>query len=310
MSGPERETRRGEPTATAAAGETARERRTTAGALGRLLLFSALFGVGLIGVYAALAALGAPELAAGSIAMAASAVAAGAVLMRYVERRPVGALGLAWTGATWRELGIGLAIGLVAITFATAVLLIAGRVRYGAQPGAASDWLLAVTATFGALAVPAFAEEVLFRGYPFQLVAQRAGAPMAVVVGSVAFAWAHGGNPNVGGLALANIFLAGVLLSLAYLRTRSLWFATALHLGWNWGMASLFDLPVSGLEFFDTPVYEPAVGGPDWLTGGAFGPEGGLIGTAAFGLAVFAVLRWPRLAPAPELRAMRPLADG
>jgi biotin transport system substrate-specific component len=36
----------------------------------------------------------------------------------------------------------------------------------------------------------------------------------------------------------------------AYLRTLSLWFATALHIGWNWATASLFDLPVSGITDF------------------------------------------------------------
>jgi hypothetical protein len=132
---------------------------------------------------------------------------------------------------------------------------------------------------------------------------------IATIGASALFAAAHRTNPNVDMFALVNIFLAGVLLSAAYLRTRSLWFATAVHFGWNWSMASLLDLPVSGLALFDTPLYEPVVGGPAWLTGGAFGPEGGMAATVAFVLAAFAVWRLPGLDETEEMRALRPLVD-
>jgi uncharacterized protein len=71
------------------------------------------------------------------------------------------------------------------------------------------------------------------------------------------------------------------MLSLAVLWTGSLWFASALHLGWNWATVGLLDLPVSGWELFDAPLYDGAATGPRWLTGGEFGPEGGLVGTMA-----------------------------
>jgi hypothetical protein len=131
----------------------------------------------------------------------------------------------------------------------------------------------------------------------------------ATVIASAAFAAGHAGNPNVDAFGLVNIFLAGVLLSAAYLRTRSLWFATAVHLGWNWCMASLFDLPVSGLTMFDTPGYEAHIGGARWVSGGAFGPEGGVVGTAAFALALLAVLRLRSVRPTPRMLATRPLVD-
>src|SRR5690606_38171554 len=117
-----------------------------------------------------------------------------------------------------------------------------------------------------------------------------------------------GANPSVGVFALVNIFLAGILLGIAYLRTLSLWFATALHMGWNWTMASLFDLPVSGLTTFDTPLYQPAVDGAAWWSGVLFGPEGGLVGTIGFGVALLLVLRWNAVRPTPAMIAARPLA--
>jgi hypothetical protein len=157
------------------------------------------------------------------------------------------------------------------------------------------------------LAVAAASEEALFRGYPFQVLAQRFGAVTATATGSVLFALAHGANPSVGLFAMTNIFLAGVLLSVAYLKTCSLWFATGVHLGWNWAMASLFDLPVSGIAFFDTPLYEPVVGSPQWFTGGMFGPEGGMVGTLGFAAALLAVFGLRSVRVADETRARRPL---
>jgi hypothetical protein len=125
---------------------------------------------------------------------------------------------------------------------------------------------------------------------------------------AVLFALLHAGNPNVRPLGLANICLAGVLLSVAYLRTRSLWFATGVHLGWNWTMASLLDLPVSGLEL-DAPLYTGVETGPDWWTGGTFGPEAGLAATAAIMAGTAWLLRTRRLAPSPEVQALGPLMD-
>src|SRR5690606_34788181 len=162
-------------------------------------------------------------------------------------------------------------------------LLVSGTLGYGPQAGTVQGWAVTMLAQAGFFALAALAEEAVFRGYAFQVLTRVAGPVAAVVVSSVLFALAHGANPSVGVFALVNIFLAGILLGIAYLRTLSLWFATALHMGWNWTMASLFDLPVSGLTTFDTPLYQPAVDGPAWWSGVLFGPEGGLVGTIGFG---------------------------
>ncbi len=99
------------------------------------------------------------------------------------------------------------------------------------------------------------------------------------------------------------------MLAWAYLRTRSLWFATGVHLGWNWTMATLFDLPVSGFVS-DTPIYTAVVTGPALWTGGAFGPEAGLAGTVAIAGGTAWLYRTLRLAPSAAMAARRPLVDG
>ncbi|HLM69231.1 MAG TPA: CPBP family intramembrane glutamic endopeptidase, partial [Longimicrobium sp.] len=158
-------------------------------------------------------------------------------------------------------------------------------------------------------AVAAAAEEAAFRGYAFQALVQGIGAWPAMLATSALFAWGHAGNPGVTAVALANIFLAGVMLALAYLKTRSLWFATAVHLGWNWTMQSLLGFPVSGLNEFDTPLYDVRELGPDVLTGGAFGPEAGLAATLAIAAGAVWIWRTRRLGESPRMTALRPLVD-
>lgn len=282
-------------------------------ALLRVAAFLAL-GFSLLVVLGALyAMLPVPDTGAavllGATVPAAAAVVAGIVLLRGLDGRSAAALGIGVSRATPALAGLGFGIGAAALACAVLGIAAAGALRYDAQAGGIGEWLLTLLGHAGALTVAAFAEEAIFRGYPFQALAAAFGAPVAVTVSSVAFAVAHGRNPEVDGLALFNIFLGGVLLSLAYIRTLSLWFATAVHAGWNWTVMSLFDLPVSGYTF-DTPLYDARVAGPDWWTGGAFGPEGGLVGTLGFGIAMLAVLRLRAVRPDPGVTGAGPLMQG
>ena len=105
--------------------------------------------------------------------------------------------------------------------------LLGPRVGVGSASARMMDGLYVRTllVDLAAFAVAAAFEEAAFRGYPFQVLVQAIGPIAATLLASGAFAAAHIGNPNASALGLLNIFLAGVLLSAAYLRTRSLWFA-------------------------------------------------------------------------------------
>ena len=215
------------------------------------------------------------------LGMLLSAVLVGWLLLGAVERRPLGQLGFALQRRTPKEIGIGFAMPCAALLLVLAPLIALGALRYESDDGTVAGWLLGHAQLLLILGIPAAAEEALFRGYPFQKLVELIGPTAATLAASALFAVAHGSNPAIGVFALINIFLAGVMLSVAYLRTGSLWFASAVHLGWNWQIAGPMDLPVSGLEVFDTPLYEPRSWAADWLTGGAFGPEGGLAGLLA-----------------------------
>lgn len=133
-------------------------------------------------------------------------------------------------------------------------------------------------------------EEWIVRGYVFHAFKERWSALAAASASAVLFSLLHAFNPEVSWIALVNIVVAGLVLAALVERSGSLWSAVLAHGIWNFGLACVLSLPVSGLEVF--PVFEVAIAGPEWLTGGEFGPEGSLLLTA-FGLPL-AFLLWPR----------------
>jgi len=222
--------------------------------------------------------------------MLVAAVVVGLLMLRLVEKRPMSDLGWRLDRQAAPQLAIGTLLGVAALFAAALLAVLAGALRFVPDHGTIGEWLIGVARIFGVLLLPAAMEEALFRGYPYQKLVEGFGAPVATVAASAGFALAHANNPSVNGFALANIFVAGIMLSVAFLLTRSLWFATGVHVGWNWAMAGLLDLPVSGLELFDAPLYEPFDRGPAWLSGGAFGPEAGIAGFVGLGLALAGVV--------------------
>lgn len=192
----------------------------------------------------------------------------GAEELRWRRSGPAGRGGLA---------GFGLGLAAAALAMALAVPL--AHARWMGDQGSLGGYLLRVGVLLVTLAPAAMAEEVMFRGVPTAACARLMGRPAAVVVVAVFFALAHRTNPNVTPLSLVNIGLAGLALGAALFAPGGMWAAFGLHLGWNWSLAAL-DAPVSGLDL-RVPLIDYFPGGPHWLSGGPFGPEGGILGTTA-----------------------------
>ena len=279
--------------------------RTDAGRLRlgwRLLAFVAVA----LCVTVALGAVLPPHLVSGSFALLAGSCVAGWMLLAS-EGRPPAALGFHASPAGGRELGVGLGHGLGVALVAVAALWVTGGVGWTSEAGSLPGWLSGAGSALLVLAIPAAAEEALLRGYPLQALGEAWGVGRALLVTSIAFALAHLSNPGITPLAVINIGLAGLWLGLVWVRTGSLWWATGAHLGWNWGSAYIADLPVSGLELFDAPYYEASMSGPDWLGGGAFGPEGSVLATLTLGAASWWCWKTHRLRASETVVAARPL---
>jgi len=250
-----------------------------------------VFG-GLLVVGGVLALLGAPT----TVALDAWNVLPGVAVALFaswwftrLDGRPLSSLGLPGGLRMLRELGLGWATGLALIGLVVLAMALFGWLEWLPEPGPGSRVGVAIGLT-ALLLGAAFVEELLFRGYPFQVLEARFGPLAAIAVTSLAFGALHAANPNFAPLPAVNITLAGILLAVAYQRTRSLWFVTGLHLGWNWAMA-VSELSVSGLPV-DMPGYEPRLSGPPQWTGGDFGPEGGFLVTIASALGIVWMWRW------------------
>ncbi len=134
------------------------------------------------------------------------------------------------------------------------------------------------------LALPGLSEELLLRGLSLAILCEAFGGLWATLGCGLAFGLLHLHNPHAGLLGVANVALSGLLFGLVVVRSRSVWPAVAAHAAWNLAEGALFGLPVSGLVARGALV-PIAIGGPVWLGGGAFGPEGSAILTLALALA-------------------------
>jgi membrane protease YdiL (CAAX protease family) len=152
-----------------------------------------------------------------------------------LDGRGPGALGFYTNPAAAREAALGTALGVVVAMAVVAAIVVFGGLSWSAQAGTAGAWLVGSASSMLFLVLPAAAEEALLRGYPLQALAEAWGPAAALLVMSITFGAVHFGNPEATGLGLANIAAAGLLLGAVYLRTGSLWWATGVHLGWNWG---------------------------------------------------------------------------
>ena len=249
-----------------------------------------------------------PEgLLAGSLAFLVGAVVAGWALLALDGRAP-GALGFYASTHAVKETGLGFALGAGAAVLVLAALFVVGGLRWIGDDGSAIDWVPAGLGALAILAIPAAGEEALLRGYALQALTEAWGAKWALALTSLLFGALHLPNPGVTVLAILNVMVAGLFLGVLYLKTASLWLATGAHLAWNWCTGYLGDVPVSGLEILDAPLYDGVIRGPDWLGGGSFGPEGSLVTLLLLSGVVVWCWRTERLRPSEAALAARPLA--
>jgi membrane protease YdiL (CAAX protease family) len=221
------------------------------------------------------------------------------LVMARIDKVRASAFGLSLHQGWFRDIltGIGFAGGLLLFTLVGSFLFGNARV----ESSGSMSVLPTIGATFLVLAVAALSEELVFRGYPFQVFLKSLGPWGAMLLISLIFGLLHAPNPGATLLSILNTILAGIFLCRAYLKTRSLWLPYGIHVGWNAGLALVLGYPVSGI---DTPsILKTSVSGPDWILGGGYGPEGGVLGTVIFLAATIVIGRLPIGRVSPEMRA-------
>jgi hypothetical protein len=237
------------------------------------------------------------------VALLAAALLAGFICTRLLEGLPWRALGLSPHRNWIIHFLWGSLIGAGSLVLAVAIATASGGLLFSFSGDDLLPSIFQSLVTSGALFIlAALAEEALFRGYPLQTFCRAKLSWVGLVLTSVAFSAVHLDNPNVvQGLTFLNTALAGVWFAVAYLRTRSLWFAWGLHWAWNWMLDSVLGLPVSGMNISAHPLFKSADLGPAWLTGGRYGIEGGVAATLALIIATLFVWRSRAISPDTEM---------
>jgi membrane protease YdiL (CAAX protease family) len=193
-------------------------------------------------------------------------------MVRFIDRRPFITLGFAPNHAI-RDSIIGFSMGAGLIIVSVAILWLGGWI----QPNTTFTLVWVNLALTGiAMFLNSIAQEVIFRGYVFQTIQSKSNSIIAIVVSAIIFMAFHAGSISGKPMPAMSLFTGGLLYGLAYVVTGNLWLPIALHFGWNYLQGPVLGLPVSR-QALDSGWQILSVQGPEIITGGAFGVEGGLI---------------------------------
>jgi membrane protease YdiL (CAAX protease family) len=245
-----------------------------------------------------------PELPPALVAIANQVVIVAAITVSVyfarhrLDRRSFASLGLEWNARAVKDLLAGFAIAGLMLGLVFLVEWAGGWLRFEGfawQQEAVSRVALGVLVELAIFLTVGWYEELLTRGYWLKNLADGLGLRWAVILSSSVFALVHLMNPNASLTILIGLTAAGLFFACAAVWSRQLWLPVGLHIGWNFFEGPVFGFPVSGVQSF-TLVHQ-TVSGPEWITGGAFGPEAGAVLLAALGVGfglIYGYSRWAR----------------
>lgn len=249
----------------------------------------------------------------GNVAVAAADLVVGAIATpvaiylaaRYVDRRWARDLGFRFDRRWWGDLAFGFALGGALMTAIFLIQLSLGWITVTDffVVGGVPAWTFPFWFALSVLGYTAgsVVEELLYRGFlltnfaeGFQVgpLGPRGAVAVGTVLTSGGFALGHATALNATPISTLSIGLAGVFLALGYALTGELALPIGVHIAWNVFEGNLYGFPISGTT--TTSIVGIEQGGPDRLTGGAFGPEAGLLGVGAILLGIAATYGWAR----------------
>jgi membrane protease YdiL (CAAX protease family) len=189
---------------------------------------------------------------------------------KLVDKQSLRSLGLSFNGYSAHAFS-GLLLAPVLLGTGTLLLILNNNLQWlDIRFDAARFFIFPVL-----IAMVAFAEELVFRGYILNNLLQSMNKWLALAFSAIVFAVFHSSNPSANPVALLNIFAGGLLLGVNYIYTRNLWFGILFHFAWNFYQGPVLGYPVSGLHIYS--LLENEVTGKPYISGGEFGFEGSVI---------------------------------
>jgi len=224
--------------------------------------------------------------------------------LKWVEKRPFWTLGYELKNALV-QYGRGFLIGALMFAGSIGILELFGSVSFE-QGDPSKQGLAAVAGVILVLigwVIQGGAEEALIRGWVLPVIGARYKPWLGLLVSSLIFTLLHGLNPNLSAIALVNLALFGVFAGLYAMREGSMWGISALHSVWNWVQGNFFGFQVSGTDAGGGTLINLMETGADWLTGGEFGPEGGVAVTIILAVSIAITLFWKSKEDVKEIPA-------
>lgn len=227
------------------------------------------------------------------VLVAAAATPSVYIARRWIDRKTFSSLGLQVSKRSVLDTVFGFLLsGLMAASAFSAMWMLGyiDNVQFAAFSLSSAGLLLG---SLLVMALVGFWEELVFRGYILQNMAEGLGMKTAVLVSCVLYGLVHSANPNASLLSTAIIVLFGYLRIYGYLSTGQLWLSIGMHTGWNFFQATVFGYAASGhAESWTLLTHEPS--SADWLSGGQFGPEASVLTVPVVLIALVAMRGWSR----------------
>lgn len=202
------------------------------------------------------------------------------IWVKLVEKRRIRTLGFRYNKRIYNFF-IGFIIGVVAITIITIVLFLVGAIQIEIKKDiniSMNLFLVIILIVVGWLLQSA-SEEIGIRGWLIPHLGAKYGIAIAIFITSIVFGILHLFTPAVTVLSFVNLVLSGVFFALYAISEDCLWGVWGCHFGWNLALGNIYEFNVSGFSTTGSTIFKIKTIGTNVLTGGSYGPEGGLLAT-------------------------------
>nr|WP_317333694.1 type II CAAX endopeptidase family protein [uncultured Romboutsia sp.] len=200
--------------------------------------------------------------------------------VKVIEKRSLSSIG--FNKNNWlKKYSLGFLIGLVMMSIIVLILLLFGYItveKNPIQPVGVSAISSVLVILFGWI-IQGATEEIVTRGWLLNILSTKYNIGVGLLISSTLFGLMHLTNPNVNYIAVINIILVGLFYGLYVIKTNDLWAVCGMHTAWNFAQGNLFGFEVSGIDVSVGSLIDLNLVGSDFVTGGIFGPEAGIVAT-------------------------------